>query len=161
MCSRSSWARSRPHRHLSTLVALAVADRDHALGQTDILYPELHQFGGTGAGLQQGLQHQAGPPTLVVGLIEEAQFLLDGQPVDAAAPFGRSVQGGALPGGFEHFLALGVINPLADEDGGDGSHGTRDGDHIQFALAYSGCKPEAAGTSYRPVDGGLGCRTGL
>jgi hypothetical protein len=64
-----------PHRHLSTLAALAVADRDHALGETDILYPELHQFGGTSAGLQQGLQHHAGPPILGVGLIEEAQFL--------------------------------------------------------------------------------------
>ncbi len=127
-----------PHRHLSAFATLAVTDRDHALDEADILDPELHQFGGTGAGLQQGLQHQAGPPTFCVGLIEEAQFLLDGQPVDAAAPFGRSMQAGALPGGFEHFLALGVVDPLADEDGGDGSRGTRNGDHNPVCFSIFG-----------------------
>ena len=60
-----------------------------------------------------------------VGLIEEAQFLLNAQPVDAAAPFGRSMQAGAVPSGFEHFLDLSVVDPLMDEDGGDGSRGTR------------------------------------
>ena len=61
---------------------------------------------------------------LGVGLIEEAQFLFNAQPVDAAPPFGQSMQAGALPSGFEHFLALGVVDPLADKDGGDGSSGT-------------------------------------
>jgi hypothetical protein len=134
-----------PHRHLSTLAALAVADRDHAPGETDILYPELHQFGGTSAGLQQGLQHHAGAPIFGVGLIEEAQFLLDGQPVDAAAPFGRSMQAGALPAGFEHFLALGVVDPLADEDGGDGSRGTRNGDHNPVCFSIFGVQTRSGG----------------
>ena len=82
-----------PDRHLPALAALAVADRDHALGEADILDPKLHQLGGAGAGLQQGLQHQSGPPTLGVGLVEEAQLLLDRQPIDAAAPFGRGSAG--------------------------------------------------------------------
>ena len=61
--------------------------------------------------------------------IEEPQFLLDRQPVDAAAAFGRCAQPGALPGGSEHGLALGVVHALADEDGGDGGGGARDGGH--------------------------------
>ena len=78
-------------RHFAPLVAFAVADGDHALGQADVLDPELYQLGGAGAGFQQGLQHQPDAPALRVGLIEEAQFLLDRQPVHAAATFRGSV----------------------------------------------------------------------
>jgi len=88
---------------------------DHALNQADVLDPELHQLGRAGAGLQPGLQHQSGPAFLGVGLVEEAQLLLDCQPVHAAAAFGRGTQAGALPGGFEHRLALGVAYALTDK----------------------------------------------
>ena len=62
-------------------------------------------------------------------IIEEPQFLLNRQPVDAAAAFGRCAQAGALPGGFEDRLALGVVDPLADEDGGNGGGGALGGGH--------------------------------
>jgi hypothetical protein len=81
---------------------------------------------------------------LGVGLIEEAQFLLDGQPVDDAALFGRSMQAGALPGDFEHFLALDVVDPLADEDGGDGNRGTGDGDHNPVCFIVFGVQTRSA-----------------
>ena len=116
-----------PDRHFPVLAALAAADRDHALGEADILDPELDQFGGAGTGLQQGLQHQPGTSALGIGLVEEAQFLLDRQPLDARPTLGRSMQAGTLPGGFEHRLALRVVHPLADEDGGDGGGDTCDG----------------------------------
>jgi hypothetical protein len=41
-------------RHFPSFATLALADRDHALGETDILDPEPHQFGNAGTGLQQG-----------------------------------------------------------------------------------------------------------
>jgi hypothetical protein len=53
----------------------------------DILYTKLHKLGGSGAGFQQRLQHQPGAAALGVGLVEETQFLLDGQPIDTAAMF--------------------------------------------------------------------------
>jgi hypothetical protein len=118
-----------PDWHLPLLVALAVADGDHAPGEADVLDPELHQLGRTGAGFQQGLQHQPGPTILSVGLVQETQLLLDRQPVHAAAAFRRGTQAGPLAGGFEHRLALGIVHALADEDGGNGSGGTRDGGH--------------------------------
>jgi hypothetical protein len=93
-----------PDRHVPVFAALAPADRDHTLGETDIFDPELDQFGGTGTGLQQGLQHQPGTPALGVGLVKEAQFLLNRQPLDACSTFGRSLQAGTLPSGFEHVL---------------------------------------------------------
>ena len=98
ICSRSSWARSRRIGTSRRLPPLPLADRDHALGEADVLDPELDQLGGPGAGLQQGLQHQPGPAALGIGLVEEAQLLLDRQPVDAAAPLGRGAQAGSLPG---------------------------------------------------------------
>ena len=73
-----------PDRHLPTLSTLALADRDHALGEADVLDPELNQRGRAGTGLQQGLQHQPCAAVLGVGLVEEAQFLFDAQLVDAA-----------------------------------------------------------------------------
>ena len=65
-----------------------MADRDYALREADVLDPKLNQFGGTGAGFQQGLQHQPGPAVLGVGLVQKAQLVLDREPVDAAAAFG-------------------------------------------------------------------------
>ena len=44
-----------PDRHLPPLVALAVADSNHAFGEADVLDPELHQLGRAGTGLQQSL----------------------------------------------------------------------------------------------------------
>jgi hypothetical protein len=79
-----------PDRHLPALATLALADGDHALGEADVLDPELHQFGRSGAGFQQGLQHQAGAAVLCVGLVQEAQLLLDVQPVDAAAAWSHA-----------------------------------------------------------------------
>ena len=108
-----------PDRHFPPLVAFAMADGDHALGQADVLDPELDQLGGAGAGFQQGLQHQPDAPALRVGLVEEAQLLLDRQPVHAAATFRGRMQASTLPGSLEHGLALGVIDALTDEDGGD------------------------------------------
>ena len=72
-----------PDRHLQTLSSLAAADRDHALGKAHVLNPELHQLRGPGAGFQQSLQHQPGPPVLSVGLIEKAQFLLTASEIEA------------------------------------------------------------------------------
>ena len=123
-----------PDRHLAALAALALLDRDHALGEADVLDPELHQLGRAGAGLQQGLQHQPGPAVLGVGLVEKAHLLLDRQPVHAAAALGRGAQAGPRPGGFEHGLALGVVHALAHEHGGDGGGGTRDGGHGAVCL---------------------------
>ncbi len=40
-----------------------------------------------------------------------------------------SLQTGALSGSPEHHLALGIIDPVAREDGGDGGGGARDGSH--------------------------------
>ena len=96
-------------------------DGDHALCKVDIFDPELDQFGGADPGLQQGLQHQPGTSALDIGLVEEAQFLLDRQALDARSPLGRSMQAGTLPGGFEYGFALCVVHPLTDKDGGDGS----------------------------------------
>jgi len=109
-----------PDWHFAAFATLAVADRDHAFGQAHVLDPELHQLGRAGTRLQQGLQHQSGSAALGVGLVEEAQLLLDREPVHAAAALGRGAQAGPCPGGFEHGLALGVVDALADEHGGDG-----------------------------------------
>ncbi len=133
-----------PDRHLAALAALAVADGDDALSQADVLDPKLDQFGRAGAGLQQGLQHQPGPAVLGVGLVEEAQLLLDRQPVHAAAAFGRGTQAGPLPGGFEHRVALGVVHALTDEDGGDGGSSTLDGGHAPVCLITSGVQANGA-----------------
>ena len=115
-----------PDWDLPALTALAVLDRDHALGQADVFDPKLDQLGRAGAGFQKGLQHQPGLAASSVSLVQEAQLLLDRQPVHAAAALGHRTQAGACPGGFEHGLALGVVNALADEHGGDGGGGTRD-----------------------------------
>lgn len=48
---------------------------------------------------------------LAIRLIEKPQLFLDGQPVDAAAPFGGGAQARALASGFEHRFALRVIDP--------------------------------------------------
>ena len=127
-----------PDRHLPALATLALADGDHTLDETDILDPELHQFGGPGAGLQQGLQHQASATVLGIGLIKETQLLLDRQPVDATASFRRSTQAGALARGFEDSLALRVVDILAHEDSGNGSGGAFDGGHAPVCSGASG-----------------------
>lgn len=124
-----------PDWHLPAPAALAALDRDHALGEAHVLDPELHQFGRAGAGFQQGLQHQPGPAVLGVSLVEEAQLLLDRQPVHAAAALGRGAQAGPCPGGFEHGLALGIVHPLAHEHGGDGGGGAREGGHGAVCLS--------------------------
>ena len=118
-----------PDRHFPVLAALAPADRDHAFGEADILDLELDQLRGAGAGLQQSLQHQPGMPALGIGLVEEAQLLLDRQPLDARPTLGRRTQAGTLPRRFELRFALRVIHPLANEDGGDGGGDARDRSH--------------------------------
>ena len=123
MCSRSSCV--TPDRHLPALAALALPDHDDALEEADILDPELHQLGSPGTGLQQGVQYQAGSAALGVSLVEEAQLLFDGQPVDTAALLGRGVQAGSLARGFEHRLALRVVDALTGKDGGNRSGGAR------------------------------------
>jgi len=133
-----------PDRHLAALATLAVLDRDHALGEADVLDPELHQLGRAGAGLEQGLQHQPGLAALGVSLIEKAQLFLDREAVHAAAAFGRGMQAGPLPGGFEHRLALGVVHALADEDGGNCGSSTLDGGHAPVCLIASGVQANGA-----------------
>lgn len=118
-----------PDRNFPVFTSLAPADRDHAFGEADILDPELDQLGGAGTGLQQGLQHQPGMPALGIGLVEEAQLLLDSQPLDARPTLGRRMQAGTLPRRFEHRFALRVIHPLANEDGGDSGSDARDRSH--------------------------------
>lgn len=44
--------------------------------------------------------------SLAIRLIEKTQLFLDGQPVDAAAPFGGGAQARTLTSGFEHRFAL-------------------------------------------------------
>jgi hypothetical protein len=109
-----------PDRDFPPPAALATADDDYPLGEAHILDPELDQLGDPSPGLEQGLQHEPGPPALGVGLIDEPQLLLERQPVDAAAAVGRGCKPGLVPGGLEHRLALRVVEPLAGEDGGDG-----------------------------------------
>lgn len=135
-----------PDRHLAALATPALADRDHALGEADVLDPELDQLGRAGAGFQQGLQHQPDPAVLGVSLVEEAQLLLDRQPVHAVAALGCGVQAGPRPGGFKHGLALGVVDALADEHGGDGS-GTRHGGQDAACLSLSGAQIRGIGTA--------------
>jgi hypothetical protein len=62
-------------RDLAALAALAAADGDDALGETDVLDAELDQLGGPRAGLEQGLQHQPGAAGAGVGVVDEAQLL--------------------------------------------------------------------------------------
>ena len=149
-----------PDRHLPALSALALADGDHALDEADILDTKLHQLGSPGAGLQQRLQHQSGAAVLGVGLVEEAKFFLDGQPIDAAAMFRGRPQPGALPGGFEDGLALRVVDALTHEDGGDGGGGAFDGGHDPVCFMSPGCKPAASECpAWAKVGRGSACRT--
>src|SRR5208282_2326336 len=127
-----------PDRHLPALSPLALADGDPPLDDADILDPKLYQFGGSGAGLQQRLQHQSGAAVLGVGLVEETQFLLDSQPIDTAAMFRSCPQPGTLPGNFEDSLALRAVHALAHEDGGDSGGGTLDGGHQAVCFIVSG-----------------------
>src|SRR5437588_8415868 len=108
-----------PDRHLPPLAALAAADDDHPLGEADVLDPELDQLGDPRPGLEQGLQHEPGPPALGVGLVGEPQLLLERQPIDGAAALGRGEEAGLAAGGFEHRLALRVVGALAGANGGD------------------------------------------
>lgn len=116
-------------RHLAPLTALAVANDHDALGKADVLDPQLDQLGGPQAGFEQGLQHQPGSAVAGISLIEKAQLFLHSETVHAAAARRRRLQPGPLSGGFEDRLALGVIQALADEDGGDSGGGTREGGH--------------------------------
>src|SRR5215208_6656050 len=133
-----------PDRHFPPFVAFAVTDGDDALGQADVLDPELYQLGGAGAGFQQGLQHQPDAPALRVGLVEEAQFLLDCQPFHAAAMFRGSMQASTLPGSPEHGLALGVIDAFTDENGGDCFRGARNGDQGSACSFSDGVQTKAS-----------------
>jgi len=70
MCSRSSCDNSRrigTSRRLAPLPRRIVTTRSEA----HILDSQLHQLGGTHAGLEQRLQHQAGAAVLCVGMIEK------------------------------------------------------------------------------------------
>jgi hypothetical protein len=125
-------------RHFPALATVALANRDHALGEADILDPELHQLGTPGAGLQQGLQQQSGAAVLGVGLIEEPKFLFDRQPVDTTTPLRRKPQTSALPGSPEHRLNLGIIDPVAREDRGNGGGGALERGHGPVCFIVSG-----------------------
>jgi hypothetical protein len=74
-------------------------------------------------------------------MIEEAQLFLHREAVHAAAAR-RRPQPGLLPGGFEDRLALGVIQALADEDGGDSGSGTREGSHGLVCLTPFGVQTD-------------------
>ena len=81
------------------------------------------------------------------------------QPVDAAAAVGRSGEPGLLAGGFEHRLALQVVEPLAGEDGGDGVGDALDAAHGGFAEWRSECKlMPAAGKARQAPPSGLAGR---
>ncbi len=70
----------------------------------DVLDTKLHKLGGSGAGFQQGLQHQPGSAVLGVCPVKKAQLFLNGQPIDAAPTFRRGPQPGARSGGFKTAL---------------------------------------------------------
>ncbi|MDA8050852.1 MAG: hypothetical protein M0002_12735 [Rhodospirillales bacterium] len=85
-------------------------------------------------------------------MIEEAQFLLDAQPIYAMAAFRRRVQVRALPGGFEHGLALGVVEALTNENGGDRRGGPLQGSHAPVCSAAFGVQAGTRGTGCGPED---------
>ena len=117
-----------PDRHLAPLAALTILDGDHALGEADIPDPQGNELGYPRPGLEQSLHHQPDLTTLGIGLVEEAQLLLEAQPRRGATPLLRRLEPSLLPRGFEHRLGLRVIQPLAGEDGGN-----RVGDPIDVA----------------------------
>lgn len=129
-------------RHLALLSALAIADNHDTLGKADIRDPQLDQLGSPHAGFEQGLQHHPGSAILSIGAIEKAQLLLDREPVDAATGRGRRSQPGLLSGGFENRLALGVIETLADEDGGDRAGGSGEGSHGPVCILCFGVQTD-------------------
>ena len=141
-------------RHLAPPAALAAADDDHPLSEADVLDPQLDQLGDPGPGLEQGLQHQPGPPAPGVGLVDEPEFLFEREAVDRAAAVGRCPEPGLLAGGFEHRLALLIVDALAGEDGGDGRGDARDAARGGFADRFSGGKLMPAGTPGRQAPPG-------
>src|SRR3954471_14967170 len=129
-----------PDRHLPALASLAPANDDDSLGEADVLGPDLDKLRHARASLQQGLQQKPGPAAPDIGLIDEPQLFLDGQAVDRGAAIGRRLQAGPLPGGFEHRLALKIVEALPDQDGGDRRDGAFDRPHAEFAERGSECK---------------------
>ena len=147
-----------PDRHLAPLAALAVLDGDHALGEADVLDPQGHELGDPGAGLEQGLHHQPDLAALGVGLVDEAQLLLQAQPGRGAAPlFGRGLSPALLAGGFEHRLGLEIVEPLAGEEGGDRVGDAVDVAGHEFALKHLENKPACSigrrGATLKPPAG--------
>ena len=108
-----------PDRHLAPLAALAVLDGDHPLGKADVLDPEGGELRDPGSGLEQGLHHQPDLAASGVGLVDEAQLLLEAQPGGRALPRLGRLEPGLLARGLEHRLGLQVVEPLAGEEGGD------------------------------------------
>src|SRR4051812_42423014 len=129
-----------PDRHFPALASLAPPDDDDTLGEADVLGPDLDKLRHARASLQQGLQQKPGPAAPDIGLIDEPQLFLDGQAVDRGAAIGRRLQAGPLPGGFEHRLALKIVEALPDQDGGDRRDGAFDRTHDEFAERGSECK---------------------
>lgn len=127
-----------PDRHFPALASLAPANDDDPLGEADVLGPDLDKLRHAGAHLQQGLQQEPGPAVADIGLIDEPQLFLDRQAVDRGAAIGRRLQAGPLPGGFEHRLALKIIEALPDQDGSDRRDGAFDRTHDEFAEQGSG-----------------------
>ncbi len=105
-------AKGPPRTHRKATATAPVLD--------STLDPQLDQLGDPGPGLEQGLQHQPGPPAPGVGLVDEPEFLFEREAVDRAAAVGRSPEPGLPAGGFEHRLALLIVDALAGEEGGDG-----------------------------------------
>ena len=129
-----------PDRHLAPLAALATADDDHTLDQTDVLDPHLDQLRDPCPGLEQSLQHETGPSALGVGLVDEPELLLKDQPVDAATAIGGCGEPELLARNFEHRLALQVVDALASQDGGDRGGDALETPHDGLSKYFLGCK---------------------
>lgn len=115
-------------RHLVAFRSFAAQDDDDALRQTDILDAKTRELGNPQAGFQQCLKQQPRCAARLVGIIDEGQFLLDRQPVDRGSLFWRCGQAGLYPRVFDRRLAL-VVDPIPDQDGGDGTCGAIDRTH--------------------------------
>ena len=77
----------RTERNLSAFAALAALDGDHALAETDMLDPQGHELGDTGARFQQGLDHEAGLAVAGIGSIDEPELFLERQAGGCGASF--------------------------------------------------------------------------
>ena len=106
-------------RHLTTLAALAGADDHHSFRQADILDLQRDEFGYPCAGLEQGLHHQPDLAALLISAVDEAQLLLERQPVRRPAPHRWSGQVRLSPGLLEHRLGLQIVQPVLHDESGD------------------------------------------